>query len=179
MYTLGSAARAAGVSKSTINRAIKRGTISARSKEGGVYEIDPAELHRVFPPVSKADGSNDEDDGVLGTGRNGPVAEPLERYATPSSYQGNAQEAERNPPIAQQRSHELEVALVRAEAQIEGLKAILDVERQRTEELRLERDRWAGMAEASQRQITDMSRKPEAEMAVGVRGVIRRWLKLS
>lgn len=178
MYTLGSAARAAGVSKSTIHRAIKRGTISARSKDVGGYEIDPAELHRVFPPVSTVSALDDENDGVPGTGWNGPKAEPLGRYATPSPEQGNASEVERNPPVAYQRTNELEVALARAEAQLEGLKAILEVERQRSEELRLERDRWAGMAETSQRQITDMSKKPDPMEAASIRGMIRRWLKI-
>jgi len=50
-HSLISAARAAGISKSTIYRAIKSGKISAHF-EDGVYTIDPAELHRVFPPVS-------------------------------------------------------------------------------------------------------------------------------
>jgi excisionase family DNA binding protein len=48
-YTLGMAARATGLSKSTIYRAIKAGRLSASRSEGGDYEIDPSELHRVFP----------------------------------------------------------------------------------------------------------------------------------
>lgn len=64
MYTLGTAATAAGLSKSTIHRAIKAGRISATKNDTGDWSIDPAELHRVFPPVT------DE-----------PV--PLERDATP------------------------------------------------------------------------------------------------
>ena len=50
-YTLGTAAKATGTSKSTIFRAIKAGRISATRKETGDWSIDPAELHRVFPPV--------------------------------------------------------------------------------------------------------------------------------
>lgn len=50
-HSLISAAIATGTSKSTIYRAIKSGKISA-SFENGVYKIDPAELHRVFEPVS-------------------------------------------------------------------------------------------------------------------------------
>ena len=53
MYTLGTAAKAAGVSKSTVHLAIRTGKISARSKDGAGYEIDPAEFHRVFPLLSK------------------------------------------------------------------------------------------------------------------------------
>lgn len=47
-YTLGTAAKATGKAKSTILRAIKNGTISATKARNGSYEIDPAELHRVF-----------------------------------------------------------------------------------------------------------------------------------
>jgi excisionase family DNA binding protein len=50
-YTLGTAARATGVSKSTIYRAIKAGRMSASRADTGDYAIDPAELHRVFPPL--------------------------------------------------------------------------------------------------------------------------------
>lgn len=51
-YTLGTAAKATGKSKTTIQRAIAKGQISAEKRSGGGYSIDPAELHRVFPAVS-------------------------------------------------------------------------------------------------------------------------------
>lgn len=51
-YTLGSAAKATGKSKTTIQRAIAKGTISAHKEKNGRYSIDPSELHRVFPMVS-------------------------------------------------------------------------------------------------------------------------------
>lgn len=50
-YTLGTAAKATGKAKSTILRSIKSGTISARKTHDGSYEIEPAELHRVFDPI--------------------------------------------------------------------------------------------------------------------------------
>jgi hypothetical protein len=53
-YTLGEAAKATGKSKPTIQRAIKKHIISAILNDNGSYSIDPAELHRVFPPVSCA-----------------------------------------------------------------------------------------------------------------------------
>ena len=52
-YTLGTAAKATGKSKSTIHRAIKSGKISALRDASGGYQIDPSELHRVFVPVSQ------------------------------------------------------------------------------------------------------------------------------
>jgi excisionase family DNA binding protein len=57
-YTLGQAATVTGKSKTTISRAIASGRISAHPQGNGSYQIDPAELHRVFPPVS-ANGNSD------------------------------------------------------------------------------------------------------------------------
>ena len=54
-YTLGQAAKAAQVSKTTIQRAIKSGRLSATRQEDGSYVIDPAELHRAFPRDGNAD----------------------------------------------------------------------------------------------------------------------------
>ena len=50
--TAGQAAKAVGVSTATITRAIKRGRISAAKDEDGAWRIEPAELHRTFPPVA-------------------------------------------------------------------------------------------------------------------------------
>ena len=51
-YTLKEAADAVGKDKSTIQRAIKSGRISATINDIGNYEIDPSELYRVFEPVA-------------------------------------------------------------------------------------------------------------------------------
>jgi hypothetical protein len=53
-YTLASAAAACGVNKSTILRAIKSGKISGTKDEHGEWHVEPAELHRVYPPVADA-----------------------------------------------------------------------------------------------------------------------------
>jgi excisionase family DNA binding protein len=50
-YTLGEAAKATGLTKPTIAKAIKSGKISATKNDNGSYTIDPAELHRVYPPI--------------------------------------------------------------------------------------------------------------------------------
>lgn len=142
VYTLGTAAKACGVSKSTIHRAIRSGRISARAKDDGQgYEIDPAELHRVFPPISEEVTRNSSHEGSVvrsGTGS------------------GNGE----NHP---QPDIEVAVRLARAEASLEALKEVLELERKRAEELRAERDRWAGIAESSQRQITHLTTKSEPE----------------
>jgi hypothetical protein len=54
-YSLSQAATATGKDRSTIQRAIKTGKISANLNESGAYQIDPAELHRVFPVVAMPD----------------------------------------------------------------------------------------------------------------------------
>jgi hypothetical protein len=51
MYNLMTAAAAAGVNRSTVLRAIKAGRISGQRDATGGWEIDPAEFHRVFPPL--------------------------------------------------------------------------------------------------------------------------------
>lgn len=52
-YTLSQAATATGKNKATVQRAIKGGKISASKNSSGAYEIDPSELHRVFPPATQ------------------------------------------------------------------------------------------------------------------------------
>ena len=47
-YTLRQAAEVAHCSKSTIQRALKSGKLSAQRKDDGSYSIDPSELARVF-----------------------------------------------------------------------------------------------------------------------------------
>lgn len=59
-YTLGQAAKATGKSKPTIQRAYENGKISGTKHPNGSYEFDPAEVHRVFPPLPSA--SNDTGD---------------------------------------------------------------------------------------------------------------------
>ena len=53
-YTLGEAAKATGISKASISRAINSGRISAAKKDDGSFSIEPVELHRVYPPKSSA-----------------------------------------------------------------------------------------------------------------------------
>lgn len=59
-YTVGQAAKATGKSKPTISRAIKTGALSATKNDNGSYTIDPAELHRIFPPIQRSSNDNPE-----------------------------------------------------------------------------------------------------------------------
>lgn len=62
MLSMGQAARETGVSKATIHRAIKSGRLSALRQDDGSYQIDPAELFRVYgaaKPVQVVDVRQD------------------------------------------------------------------------------------------------------------------------
>ena len=56
-FTVGTAAKETGKAKSTISRYISMGKISAVKTKGGSYEIDAAELFRVFPRVERSNSS--------------------------------------------------------------------------------------------------------------------------
>lgn len=51
MYTIATAAAAVGRNKTAILRAIKAGKISIAKDENGEWQIEPAELYRVYPPL--------------------------------------------------------------------------------------------------------------------------------
>lgn len=57
-YSVKQAAEATGKTKPTILRAIQKGKISAKKDEHGEWEIDPAELHRVYEPVPAGTGTH-------------------------------------------------------------------------------------------------------------------------
>ncbi len=56
MLTLGQAAKEVGKSKTAISNAIKSGRVSAGRTESGGYQIDPAELFRVYSPKQSSNG---------------------------------------------------------------------------------------------------------------------------
>jgi helix-turn-helix protein len=54
-YTLAEAAAACGLDKSTVRRAVRSGRISGTRDDLGVWHVEAAELHRVFPPAVRLD----------------------------------------------------------------------------------------------------------------------------
>lgn len=118
--SLRQAAQEAGTSKSTILRAIQSGRLSAARTDDGGYAIDPAELFRVYPPKSEAVASDQSSD---------------------------CSEGQDAPGGATADATEARIRNAQLEAEINALKAILEAERKRAEELRAERDRWAAQAE--------------------------------
>jgi hypothetical protein len=58
-YTLATAAKATGLNKSTILRAIKNGQIIGTKDQFGEWRVEPAELHRVYPAVAELSAGSD------------------------------------------------------------------------------------------------------------------------
>jgi hypothetical protein len=77
--SLNKAAKAAGVAKSTLLEALNSGRMSAAKNDIGHWEIDPAELFRVFPKTSSTEHQE-------------PIATPLENHQKTS--QSSALEVE-------------------------------------------------------------------------------------
>jgi excisionase family DNA binding protein len=143
--SLREAAEQTQTSKSTIFRAIKAGRLSAGRDHDGNFAIDPAELFRVYP--RKADATVSAQPEKRAEGQNAPASETSDAI-------------------------ELRIRNAQLEAQLNALREILEMEKQRAarevaraEELKAERDRWAAALEASQRQITHLTDQPAAAEA--------------
>lgn len=120
MLSLGQAAKLAGVGKTTIQRAVTAGRLSATRKDDGGYAIDPAELSRVYDVRPERLDKRDS--------RDGEGDRPVERDATPMDP-------------------ELATRLAVAEAQLAGLKQVVEAEKARADAAEKDRDRWAAQAE--------------------------------
>jgi len=118
--SLRQAAKEAGTSKSTILRAIQSGRLSAGRTDDGGYAIDPAELFRVYPPKSTLTAAERSGEGAV-------------TQETAGDLSGDATD--------------LRVRNAQLEAVVNALRAILDSEKKRAEELREDRDRWAAQAQ--------------------------------
>lgn len=76
-YSLSDAAKATGKNRTTIQRAIKSGKISASKNENGAYEIAPAELHRIFPAIAQRSAQQKKDTDSNSTQQNDTTSEAL------------------------------------------------------------------------------------------------------
>jgi Helix-turn-helix domain len=61
-YTLAAAATATGLNKRTILRAIKSGQIAAAKDKLGEWQIEAADLQRVFPPSAQSSDAGAADE---------------------------------------------------------------------------------------------------------------------
>jgi hypothetical protein len=137
MYTIGTAARATGKSKSTISRDIDKGKISAVKNEDGSFSIDPAELHRVYPAVGSGNG--------LSVGHSNDLQSPATLDGTDALATQLQHARERQSLLESERVRERE----QLREQIEDLRGRLD----RSEEERREKDRQLTALLTDQRQL--------------------------
>lgn len=97
-YSLSEAAKATGKNKTTIQRAIKSGKISASKGDIGSYEIDPAELHRIFPPSAAQRDAQPQQSNDTQQYKSAPINSDLARVL----------ELEKELAVARERTHGLE-----------------------------------------------------------------------
>lgn len=115
-YSLSEAAKATGKNKTTIQRAIKNGKISASKGDRGAYEIDPAELHRVFPlTVAQPDAQH----------RQSNDAQQVE-FAHNNSHLNRVFELEKELAVAHERANGLEAQKDQMADTISDLRKRLD-----------------------------------------------------
>ena len=117
-YTLSQAAEATGKNKATIQRAIKSGKMSAPKNSSGAYEIDPAELHRVFDatPQRVAQHPLATTRNTSATSENLPDSSALQRIA----------ELEKELAVAEERKNGLEGQLHHLTETVDDLRKRLD-----------------------------------------------------
>lgn len=115
-YSLSEAAKATGKNKTTIQRAIKNGKISAAKGNSGSYEIDPSELHRVFPPVAtQRDAQHPQSNDTQ-----------QEEITFPNSSLARVVELEKELAIARERTNGLEAQKEQMADTIHDLRKRLD-----------------------------------------------------
>jgi hypothetical protein len=92
LVSLGQAAKLAGLGKTTLARAIKSGRLSATRRDDGGYQIDVAELERVYPLRAPTDatGATDAATGTVvhlatGDGTGGTLAGEIEALRATAS----------------------------------------------------------------------------------------------
>lgn len=117
--TLSQAAKLTRKSKSTLNRAIKSGRLSAVRNEDGTFSIDPSELLRVFPETTPE--RNSEREEIRSLDRSGTVVEPDEINA----LRVELAKAEQRAAVAEAQAEERARALEAAERNISDLRRML------------------------------------------------------
>jgi hypothetical protein len=140
-YTLGTGAKAAGTSKASIWRAIKSGRISATREADGSFRIDPAELHRVFPAVSRAE-----------TPEPGSVAVTAKALKQ-TEMAGETDDRARTPP----EPYDAALQAARLGAELAGVRELLRVREEQIETLtRVHREQTETLTRAHRDQIEDL-----------------------
>jgi hypothetical protein len=124
--SLRQASREAGISKSTLARAVASGRVSATRTEDGRLLFDPAEVHRVFPltPPTERATESEPSQGCRATEAEGQIATP------PAPVEERLPEVGRLP------------AVLELQARVRHLE-------ERLAEIRRDRDEWRETAKAA------------------------------
>jgi hypothetical protein len=159
-YSLKQAAAAVGKQKPAILKAIQSGKISAQKDANGQWQIEPVELHRVYPPVS--------DRSIAETVPTASETVSVETRETIGNTNGNS--------LLRQ-----EVQFLREK--LSDLERMTDTERRQLSEqiadLRGERDRLLKVVEeqaSSFRLLTDQRQQPAPEPQPAARRGFRAFL---
>jgi septal ring factor EnvC (AmiA/AmiB activator) len=129
--TLKQAAEAVGKSKPTILRAIQNHKLSAAQDElTRSWMIDPAELYRVYPPVTNATMRNGEETTLNAPTRNNYEPNSSEMNALRRELEALRQEREREREQLQQHIADLRRRLDQESEERRQLSAILTDQRQ-------------------------------------------------
>lgn len=151
--SMGEAARNFKVSKATLSRAIRDGKMSVKEKLGdGTYRLDPAEVAR-FMETFRPEKRNS-------IKQNAQSAETLKE--TPSETRSET-------------DVELRMANARMEAELVGLRALLEAEQRRAETAEKDRDAWREEARAQTLLLTHQA-QGGAAAAGERRGGLFGWL---
>ena len=150
-YTLGEAAKAAGFSKPTLSRAIKKGKLSAKRLDDGSYQIDASELERW-----KGDNGH----------RNGSV----KRIATPSLISETASETPDSSAL------QIEVATLRE--QLRAAEAVHGFLEERVSDLQARAERAEAKEDKLLALIADL--RPREPQPASTAPALRRgfWARL-
>lgn len=133
LLTLGQAAKLAGKGKTTLTRAIQAGRLSATRREDGSYQIDPAELCRVYSVRIET-----------------PETVTRDRHAVHHATPGET------PHATPSRDPDTAARMAELETELRMLRELLTEVRESRDELRADRDDWRARAE---RLLTDQRPK--------------------
>ena len=118
--SLKDAARHVGASKSTMLRLVRRGRLSARRTDDGVFMVDASEVARLFPSM-KPDAMQAP-----------AVTRPVDHLDAGGDAAGDA---------------ETRIRCATLEAELRAAQTLLEAAKRREEDLRQERDAWRQQAE--------------------------------
>jgi hypothetical protein len=128
-YSLAEAAAAVGLNKTSILRAIKSGKISGTKDAHGQWLVEPAELHRVHPPLERSD------------------ANPTADAATPRHAAPEDMELRIRMAAAEQELSVLKDLVAELRTQRDDLRLQRDDMRAQREDMQAQRDVWQAEAQ--------------------------------